>query len=142
MFLPFVQRTGRAVSSINVKPQIEFSRDIGQFGERINDAGVDSSRTANDAKRPQALASIGLDLLTQHIDTHSLSLITRDHAHLVASEAENVRGFRDRQVNFFRRVERHRWTGVPESDARRVDARLATMRYQQRYHVCHRAAAR
>src|SRR5215213_224862 len=128
MFFAFVQGTGRAVSTIDVKPEIKFHCDVRDFSEGINDARVDGAGAANDAKRAQAIASIGLDLFTQDIDAHSLSLVTGDHAHLIAPEAENVRGFRDRQVNFFRRVDSHRRTGVPESLARSVDARLATVR--------------
>ncbi len=99
-----------------MKPQIEFRSDVRDFIQWINDTGIDRSGAADDAKRPQSLASIVLDLLTQQIDAHSLSLVTRDHAHLIASEAENVCGLRDRHVNFFRRVKRHRWTGIPKSD--------------------------
>src|SRR5215207_8774047 len=105
-----------------MKPEIEFSRDVRQFRQGIDSAGVDSSDTADEAKRSQTLASIGLDLLTQQIGSHSLSFVARDHAHLVASEAENVCCFGDGQVNFFGGVYCHRRTGVPESVARGVDA--------------------
>ena len=140
IFLSLVQNTRRAIRTIDVKPEIEFSCDVRDLVERIDDAGVYSARTANDAKRSQAFAKISLDLLSERVDAHSLAIVARNHTHLIASEAENVSRLRDRHVNFFRSVNGHRRPGIPKPLPRCIQD-LRRFAIKQRDHVGHRAAA-
>src|SRR6185369_6712554 len=113
MLLAFVENAGSAVCAVDVKPQIEFSSDGGDLRKRIDNARVHSAGAADNAERSQAFASICFNLFTQQIDTHALSLITGYLAHVIASEAENVCCFSDRQVDFGRCVNSHWRAGVP-----------------------------
>src|ERR1044072_7906818 len=100
MLLPFVKNSRSAVCAVDVKPEIEFSSDRGNLRKRIDHTRVRSSGAADNTERSQAFRAIGVDLFTQEIDTHALSLIACNLAHVVASETENVCRFRDRHVNF------------------------------------------
>ena len=101
MFLSLVQDTGCAVRSIDVKPEVKLLRNVRDLIKRINDTGIYSSRTPDYTKRSQPFANISRDALTQRVDAHSLPIVTRNDTHLIAPEAENIRSFRDRHVNFF-----------------------------------------
>src|SRR6185369_7744232 len=118
MLLAFVENAGRAVCAVDVKPEIKFSGDGGDLRKRIDYARVRCAGAADDAERSQAFASIGFNPFTQLIDTHALSFIAGNLAHVIASEAENVCCFRDRHVNFGRCVNSHWWPGVPEPTSR------------------------
>src|ERR1043166_359227 len=74
MLLACVQSSRSTICTINVKPEIKLARNSSNFLKWIAVASVHSSRTRNNAERPQAVRPVCLDSFAQRPHTHSRSI--------------------------------------------------------------------
>ena len=84
-----VEHAERAVGAVDVEPEALRGRDVGERVERVDRAGVDGARRADEQRRQGAARAIGGDRRAQRGRVEPASL-ERHLAHRTAAEAEEL----------------------------------------------------
>ena len=77
-------RGERAVSAVNVEPEIVLARGARHFPERVNRARRDRARARHDAEGPEAPRLVRLDPLAERAHVQAEPLVCWDEAHVLA----------------------------------------------------------
>src|SRR5437762_10256213 len=87
--LASVQGGQSAISAINVKPQAELFRDVGNLIQRIDCAGVHCPRAADNAEWSQIIFQIIFKRIAEGCHIHSQTIVSRNQVNVIATDTKH-----------------------------------------------------
>ena len=100
-----IERRPGAEGAVDVQPDAEFSRDVGDRIQRVDGAGVGRAAAGDDRKGQVPRLQVVFDGTAERIGPHAKIRIGRDCAREIRADAELLDALLDRGVAFGARVE-------------------------------------
>ena len=106
------QREKPAISAVDVKPRAVAAAKLGDFGQRIDRAGVDRSGRGDDQPGANTVAAVFLQRLLERLGRHAIVLVGRDHPLRRAAAAGDVQRLVDAIMGEARDIDRASAVGI------------------------------